>query len=201
MNISRLRQLCSSVSRPYSPRYAEVIAAFAIGPAAAPRLLLPSRYAARLVWSTSTSSGVCDSAVDFVGQPPQIGVHDRHERAELVDDRGFRHEIAVEVIKGLAGFLRHVLERQPEPLRVAEHRLVRRVDELAAALGDLAREKAAQRPAAAAGADAGVVDGGDDAAFRERVSAREPGEAGADDADIRRGAWTCGAQPFDRRRD
>ena len=67
------------------------------------------------------------------------------------------------------------------------------VDELAAVLADLAvGERAAQRPAAAADPVRRLVDLGHVARVPERVRGAEPGEAGADDDDLRRRGPACG---------
>ena len=60
------------------------------------------------------------------------------------------------------------------------------VDELAAVLADLpVGERAAERPAAAADPVRRLVDLGDVTGVPERVRGTEPGEAGADDDDLR----------------
>jgi hypothetical protein len=81
--------------------------------------------------------------------------------------------------------LHDVLDREAEPPRVPQHRLVRVVDELAAQFGDLAWEKAAQRIAPSADAVGRLIHGRGDSATGKSICARQSGEAGADDAD----AW------------
>jgi hypothetical protein len=62
------------------------------------------------------------------------------------------------------------------------------VDELAAAFANLVGEESTQRRAPPSGAEASLIDGGDDATIAERVGAGKTREARADDADT----W-CGA--------
>src|SRR5262249_13974448 len=83
------------------------------------------------------------------------------------------------------------LERQSELVRVALHRLVRRVDQLAATLDALtgpvdraAGERAAHRVDAAADARVAFVDRRVDADALQLVGAGKARDAGPDDADV-----------------
>jgi hypothetical protein len=81
-----------------------------------------------------------------------------------------------EVVEDLAGDLGDVLEIEVLLVRIADQGLVQVVDELAAALGDLAGEEAAQGELAAAGAiDLGGVF--DPLARREAVIVTKAGDA------------------------
>jgi hypothetical protein len=86
--------------------------------------------------------------------------------------------------------LRHVFEGQAEPVRVADHRLVLGVDELAAALDQLTRESdrtrecAAQREAPAARPIARLVDRRSHPVLPELVPARKSRKACADDRHV-----------------
>ena len=116
----------------------------------------------------------------------KVVAHRIDERPILVDDRGLRDALPVEVIDDLALHLVDVLARQAERVDPAEHRLVQVVDQLAAALGDLAGERVAERELAAADTVARVVEVRGDALARERVRALQAREAGADDPDVER---------------
>jgi len=94
--------------------------------------------------------------------------------------------LATEIVRALAREPGHVLAREIEALRVAEHRLVRVVDELAAAFRNLSRKKLAQREAAAVNAARAFVDGRPDTGGCEPIGTRKAGQAGSDDADVNR---------------
>ena len=92
-----------------------------------------------------------------------------------------------EEVGHVAGFLVDIFERQIESSSVPEHRLVQVVDQLAAALGDLARKEPAERPAPAAGPRVGVVECRSHPALGQRVATRQAGETGANDPHVHGG--------------
>src|SRR5262245_34559826 len=101
--------------------------------------------------------------------------------------------LAEKVVEHLLVAFRHVFEGQAELLRIADHRLVASVDELAAALDHLTREHdgtregTAQREAAAACPVACLVDRREHPVLAKLVTAGKSGEARTDDRHV--AAW------------
>ena len=135
----------------------------------------------------------------LVRHPAQINVHHPDEVAELIDDRRFRDELTSQVVEDIARLLRDIFQREIEPFRVTQHRLMGRVDEFTAALGDLTRELIPQRYAAPAHTRACFVHRGRDAAGGERIGACEPRNACTHHADVDRRDRGGGEEPLCRR--
>ena len=84
------------------------------------------------------------SAVVSFDSLAHIQAHHLNEVAKFVNDRRFRNELPSQVVEDVSRRFRHILERQAETFRVPKHGLVWIVDELAAALGDLAWKEISQ---------------------------------------------------------
>jgi hypothetical protein len=104
------------------------------------------------------------------------------------------------VVEDITRLLRDIFQREIEPFRVTQHRLMGRVDEFTAALGDLTRKHIRQRYAAPTQPRVCFIHRGTDAAGSERVGTGEPRKTRTHYADVDR-RHRGGEEPLRRRED